>query len=302
MNPNESEAKAVIDFARQNVTPQVITVTDGKGLAAPVLVLPNANGLTASSVKAFLNDYRERPERRAGVATVGDITSFAEHVKRFADTDSVIFANPDPAKPSLVAVLDYHRAGATADPRFGAHRTSYPFPLSDEWKAWKNKNGVALTQKEFAEFIEDRIADIADGYSVSDSSLQLAGKLGGTFASPSKLVELSREFSVREGAAVKQATNLSSGEAQISYVTAHTDDDGKPLKVPSLFLIQIPVFRADAPYEIAVRLRYRVKEGKISWFFELYRADKVFDHAFNEACAKASSLTNLPVIVGTPEA
>jgi hypothetical protein len=100
---------------------------------------------------------------------------------------------------------------------------------------------------------------------------------------------------------VKQAQNLSSGEAQISYVTQHTDDDGKPLKVPSLFLIHIPVFRAGAPYEIAVRLRYRLKEGRITWFYELYRADKVFDHAFNEACANAAASTGLPVIVGSPE-
>jgi uncharacterized protein YfdQ (DUF2303 family) len=301
MAENENQAKAIIDFAKQNVTPQLVDLEGPTGRKAKVLVLPSGNGLNAIGIKPFLDAYLTAPERREGVALVYDMPSFIDHVKRFADSDSVIFADPTPGTPSLVAVLDYHRAGATSEPRFGKHRTRYAFPLSDEWKAWKAKNAQGFTQKEFAEFIEDRIADIADSYSASDSSLQLAAKLGGTFATPGKLVDLSREFSVREGSAVKQAQNLSSGEAQISYVTQHTDDDGKPLKVPSLFLIHIPVFRAGAPYEIAVRLRYRLKEGRITWFYELYRADKVFDHAFNEACANAAASTGLPVIVGSPE-
>jgi uncharacterized protein YfdQ (DUF2303 family) len=302
MAENENQAKAIIDFAKQNVMPQTIEVTGPNNRKAQLLILPGASGLTAHSVKPFLDAYLTAPERREGVAVAYDLPSFIEHVRRFADSDSVIFADPNPANPSLVAVLDYHRAGATSDPRFGKHRTKYVFPLSDEWKAWKAKNAQGFTQKEFAEFIEDRIADIADPAGVSASASELAAKLGGTFATPGKLVDLSREFSVREGSAVKQAQNLSSGEAQISYVTQHTDDDGKPLKVPSLFLIHIPVFRAGAPYEIAVRLRYRLKDGRITWFFELYRADKVFDHAFNEACANATSVTGLPLLVGSPEA
>jgi uncharacterized protein YfdQ (DUF2303 family) len=295
----ETNNQSLLDFAKSHVNPQIIEVDDPSGRKAKVLILPRS--LRAQDVKPFLDKYLKAPERREGTAQLEDLPSFILHVRRFKDADSAIFAKPNRTQPSITAVLDYHRAGGDGAPRFGKHRATYPFPISDEWRAWTGKNGQPFTQKEFAEFIEDRVSDLADPGGASDTVQELARKLGGTFATPAKLIDLSREFSVREGAAVKQATNLSSGEAQIQYVTTHSDDDGKPLKVPNLFLIHIPVFRSGAPYELAVRLRYRVKEGRVFWFFELYRSDKAFDNAFTEACAEAQNATELPLFVGSPE-
>jgi len=261
-----------------------------------------ADNLKVISLKPLLDEYLTKPERRKGVAALGDLESFIAHALRFKDEDSVLFADPTATAPKLTAVLDYHRSGAKSDPRFGQHRAVYSFPLSDEWKAWKAKDGAEISQQEFAEFLEDRISDVADPASPGESAKAFAQKVGVTFATPQRLIELSRGLSLHVGQQVKQAVNLQTGEVQIQYVTEHTDEKGQPLKAPGAFLITIPVFRSGAPYEIAARLRYRQKGGGVVWFYQLYRLDRVFEHAFNEACDQARTETALPLFVGAPEA
>ncbi|MDE8453326.1 DUF2303 family protein, partial [Klebsiella pneumoniae] len=92
------------------------------------------NTVTPMAASVF-DQYRTNPLRRAGTATMLSLDSLIDHVNRFKDADTVVFADDSRSAPSMTAVLDYHRAGASGDPRFGKHRSLYAFPLSDEWKA-----------------------------------------------------------------------------------------------------------------------------------------------------------------------
>lgn len=279
-------------------------ITPGNEKAFEVAEVPEGKKLV--SLKQFQDEYRTAPERRKGTASLKDLASFIAHTKRFSDDDSALFANNDPEKPSLTCVFNYHRQKHDGDPRFSDHKAYYAFPLSDEWQAWNKKNGSGnrMSQIDFAEFLEDRISDVIqpDPEKMDEKLKDFARLLGGDFASPSKLVELSRGLAVHEGAQVKNAYNTSTGEGSIQFVTEHKDANGQPLKVPNLFLIAIPVFKAGPLYQIAVRLRYRLQAGTIHWFYELYRTDKVFKHAFDEACEVAKNETSLPLFIGSQEA
>jgi uncharacterized protein YfdQ (DUF2303 family) len=301
--PQQSEAAAVAEVVKKYIEPSIIEAKRGSKDSVEILVAGNGSGgVTLHNLKSYLDEYLAKPERRKGTATLMDLASFIEHVLRFKDQDSVLFADPTPSAPKLTAVLDYHRAGATADPRFGQHRAVYSFPLSDEWKAWAARDGKEMSQQEFAELLEDRIADISDPASPGDAAAAFALNVGVSFATPQRLIELSRGLSLHVGQQVKQATNLQTGEVQLQYVTEHTDEKGAPLKIPGAFLITIPVFRGGAPYEIAARLRYRQKGATMTWFYQLYRVDRVLDHALDEAFKNAKAETTLPLLVGSPEA
>ena len=89
---------------------------------------------------------------------------------------------------------------------------------------------------------------------------------------------------------------------QVQYEASHTDGSGQPIKVPNLFMIAIPVFDRGDVFRIAARLRYRTLGGRVEWFYDLYRADKVFRVAIDEAAAFAATNTGLPMFSGTPEA
>lgn len=297
----ESMIGAARSLVEDYIRPEIETfVEPGTKVEAPLVV--SKDGVSALPASVF-DDYRARPVRRKGTATLTDLDSLIAHVERFKDADTLIFARDDRNAPTITAVLDYHRAGADADPRFGEHRAKFAFPLSDEWKAWLAGNKKAMAMRDFAAFLEDRIIDVLDDSSdLPEEMARFVKAIGGNIASPTKLMEIAVGLKVNEKSAVSETVNLSSGEGEISFVAQHTDGAGKPLKVPNLFLIAIPVFKNGVAYRIAVRLRYRKTEGSLVFWYELWRQDPVFDDAFNEALGRVSKETGLSVLLGSPEA
>jgi hypothetical protein len=294
--------KEVRSLIEDNLLPEPIVVCDPiTGARAPAV--KTKAGLLPVPVSLF-DEYQTAPRFRGGEAELTNIDSLIEHVNRFKDADSALFAWDSRESPSITAVLNYNRAGAEAAPRWGHHRSNHAFPLSDEWQAWTKTDGQIFRMAEFAAFLEDRIIDVLEVIPGEDSlpeDLQrFINICGGKVATPNRLVELSRGLHVNENSVVKEAINLASGEGQIVFEAAHTDGQGMPLQVPGLFLIGIPVFKHGPIYRLAARLRYR-KEGGIKFWFELWRADRAFDHAFAEACERVRVETELPLLFGRPE-
>ncbi len=252
------------------------------------------------------DDYLGRPRFRAGTATFTALDSFIDHANRFSSPESALFANDDRKNPSITSVLDYHPRGADTYPDFGRHRGEHAFPLSDEWQAWMGANGQKMPMIEFAAFLENRIVDVLP-YTGDDDlpeDLRKFIKLAGgasAVASPERLVELSRGLTVNESSVLTSVINLSTGEGELMFRSEHADAAGEKLKVPSVFLLAIPVFRHDAAYRIGARLRYRKSSAGLLFFFELYRADFVFDDAFRRGCERAAAETELPLFFGSPE-
>jgi uncharacterized protein YfdQ (DUF2303 family) len=294
--------QSALAYAKEHcIEPKQLDITHPDGTKATLLL--RADGSTTEAAGLFA-PFRSRPERRSGTATHTDLDSFIAHVDRFMDEDSAIFAVTDRSAPRLLAVLDYHRIGSGGDPRFGCHRSSYAFPLSDEWEAWTGANKKAMSQRDFAEFMEGRIVDIIPPpETLSRAAKILVERANVSFAGPEKIRDLARGILVHESAKAAESWNNQTGEREISYENTHatSDKDNKPLKVPGAFLIGIPLFTGGEHYELPVRLRYRVAQGQIVWFYELAQAEAVFDDAIRGAIQKVRAETDLPVFLGTPE-
>lgn len=297
---SKPEAEAVAEIVKRASLPFMLDVEHPDGTKGPILFRPLGDGgFAAEEVGDLLESYRDRPRFREGTATLEDLQSFIAHVKRFQDVDSVVFARKA-GQPSLTCVLDYHPAGATP-PRFGHHRSHYAFPLSTEWLAWTAMTGKPMTVPEFSAFIEDRLADVADPSAALTTAKDFAKLFDCHFASPGRLLELARGLSVNVEAKVTNHANLSSGESTISFATSHLDDKGQQLKIPGAFLLQIPVFRGGAHYQVPARLRYRVRESRVTWFYDLHRVAEFLEHAVGEAIDIVKAETGLPVLAGSPE-
>lgn len=291
---------------RAALAPTVVNIKSPDGVDGQFAVIPTVEpsgrvSVKLESVTRFVDENRARPVRRQGTANLCDLASLIDHVNLFKDDDSAIFANTDRTRPSITAVLDYHCKGSAGTPRFGTHRSRYAFPVSDEWLAWTGAHGNEMNQAEFAEFIETHMVDVTEPSSAGESAKVFADKNGVAFATPSRLLELSRGLSVNVGERLVQAINLQSGEKQIQFSETHSDEAGAPLKVPGAFLVGIPVFRADARYQVCVRLRYRKREATLTWSMDLWRREEVFDAAILQACEVVKKGTDLPLLVGTPE-
>jgi len=300
-----STIEALRRLVEDHTTAKLVELTDPvTDTKSPAFI----SGGRVYPVKPELFDgYLEAPRFRRGQANLTTIESLIEHVNRFKDSESVLFAVDDRKRPSITAIIDYHPAGGIdkASPRHGAHRSMFAFPLSDEWNAWADMDKNPMRMIDFAAFLEDRIVDVLDMIDGEDSlpedMQKFVNAVGGRIAGPSRLMDLSVGLKVYEKANVSEAVNLASGEAQIQFASEHVDGSGAPLKVPNLFLIAIPVFKNGQFYRLAARLRYRKSaEGLVFWY-ELWRADRAFDHAFRDSCERARVETELPLLFGTPE-
>ncbi|UWR73142.1 YfdQ family protein [Phaeobacter inhibens] len=263
-----------------------------------------------------------KPARRKGTARLEDLNSIISWANRFKGETSALFAEPDMAAPKLTCIADYHAAGpadqttVTGDPtaRHCHHKATYSFPLSDEWKAWMGVSGVPLEKDDMGEFIEINAKDVMDptpailkGEELNDNQgwenrlIRTANQIDGKFGQLHSLLQMSKQFQVFETSDLSVSTNRDTGEAEISFVSEHKDAAGKPLNIPNLIIIAIPVFRGGAAYRMAVRFRYRKKGGKICFILSLYNPEKSFEAAFKEAVEQAEQDTQLPLFYGAPE-
>jgi uncharacterized protein YfdQ (DUF2303 family) len=300
MDPiKHSENAAVIDLVSRIGDASLVEV-DGKAVA-----VSTPTGRQLHQIKQFTDALLELPERRKGTASLTDLNSFIDHTLRFAHPDrSAIFAHiptESDGKPELRAVLDYHDKGADSTARWCQHVARYSFPISEEWRRWIGNAKKAMSQADFAEFIEANILDVLPPESAGESAKDWAQRSGVAFATPQRLMDASRNLVIKVTDRVQQAITLASGECQVQYSSTHSDEAGAPVKVPGAFLIGLPVFRNGDHFQLAARLRYRLREGVVSWWYELHRADRVLEFAIQESARKAAEATALPLFYGKPE-
>lgn len=300
--------EATREFIEERLKPEIVPITDPHSGAQALAVVGNDSVVPLAD--SFFDGNRDSPRYRRGTAAMTSIDSFIQHVNRFGDDDTAVFADDKRDAPKLTAVLDYHRAdaeGERGEYRHGKHRTTFAFPLSDEWKAWTKANSTVMTMGQFALFLEDRIGDIAiAGDEFPDDIARFVNVNGGvdSIADFATLVELSRGLKVYESAQVEEATNLNSGEGHIRFSVEHETRgrSGGTVKVPTMFFIAIPIFKKGPFYRIGARLRYRKTAEGVKFWFDLYREDRSFDHAFAEAVERVDMETPATVFYGAPEA
>lgn len=289
----ENIAQTILDQSASEAESRVKPFEAHDGTDVAVLVA--RAGVTAEPIQAKLDAFAEIPRSRAGTLRALDLGSFAALVLRDYDAGSVVLVDVSGAGVSFEAVLDYHGpipehvSGQRTFQRHCRETIVYSPELSDEWRAWTEQAGKPMAQGTFAEWIDEHLPDIADpGHLASDPD-STAAKFGQVYgfsadqaygyATPERMVTVSTGFQIREGAVLKSATNLASGEVSMQYETTHSDEQGKLLNVPRRFLLSIPVFKREAAYLVPVKLSYRKQGGQIVWFFDLYRADRFRDDA-----------------------
>lgn len=322
--PNKNPAETMRDAMADLNHHDAIETPEGMDFTKPHLItVPDKRKV--QDISGHHRDAAQylKPARRKGTAHLADLQSFIDWGIRFKGDTSVLFANPDMTAPTLTCIADYHAEGPVdvVNPqgddsaRHCHHRAVYDFPLSDEWQAWMAISGQALEKDDLGEFIEKQAKDVMDptpkilkGVEKSDNQpwenrlIQTARKIEGRFGQLTQLLAMSRQFQIYETSNLKVSTNRDTGEAEVQFLNEHATADGKPLNIPNLIIIAIPVFMGGAPYRMAVRFRYRKTGGQVKFILSIYNPEKAFEDAFNEAVEDATTKTSLPTFMGTPEA
>lgn len=240
------DMQAVIDAARKGF--DLVKLAEGPNYQ--VVYTPTHGVQTVN-----LEKHNLVPARKTGSVTVFDADSLNRLLVDNAITGATtIYINPDVARPAIVAVMNGNGA---AGPGFGDFRVSIGFRETPQWAKWKAIDGRLLPQAEFAEFVEDNLADIAtpDGATMMEIVTYLQATRSVDFRSGVKL-----------GNGAVQLTNNESIEASVGPGN---------IAVPDTFEIALsPVFGAQ-PFKVPARFRYRIEDRKLKLGFKLQRIEDV---------------------------
>lgn len=223
------------------------------------------------------------PRRAKLQVELAEADSFLAYVTRHRSDSTVVWCkfNPQTFALSFRAVLD--DLGAKAAPGWRGHTATYTPEPSAEWKVWtaSNGSGKAMAQLDFASFLERNETDIAavDGMPTSTQMMQMA-----------------TAFEANSEKRVKSVVKLQGGGVRLDFIDDNDAETEANMRLFEKFAIGIPVFWAGPGYRIDARLKYRHASGKVAFWYELIRADRVHEAAAKELIERVG--TGLPP--GTP--
>lgn len=238
------------------------------------LILPA--GYTAHSLDAAIEKLLPAPSRKTGTTTLLDLDSFITYANdQKGEKTGYLLADPD--KCAIVAIFN----GDKADTGWKDHKAQFVAEKTPEFMRWMSLNGKQFTQTEFAEFIEDNLADIPG----SEGELLL--KVATTIAASS-------------GINFSSAKRLQDGQTQLVYnetINATAGADGS-LKIPQTFNLGLRIFKNGAGYKLVARLKYRLNSGNVKFWYELDRPERALEDAFSGSIATLREKTKYTVLLG----
>lgn len=276
---NEVETAARIGMS---VAPIRVATDNG----TPFVVTPE--GFAVKS----LENLCPKPARKRGNIVTTDTDSFCQYVtEHLRVKESTAYAHIDVEnyKFSVTAILDDHTGGEFGNAGWREHRCVLDARTSFEFDKWRKHDREKFSQTAFAEFLEDNVQDITGG----------DGMPTGT-----DVLQMALNFERTANKRFRSKTNLQSGCVQLEFVDEENDKSRERMQMFERFTIAIPVFQTNAMYGEAVaypvqaRLKYREKDGELSFWYELIRADRVFQAAVADELKKLPE--QLMVIYGTP--
>lgn len=121
------------------------------------------------------------------------------------------------------------------------------------------------------------------------------------FGTQLQLLTLSQEMSVSTTSSAKQQIRVQDGTRYLEIAEDHQANvRGQKIKVPELFLIDIPVFDGEPSHLMPVRLFYRRAGNGVKWAVELVDHRRMVKDAIAKAARSVATATGLPLINGDP--
>lgn len=212
------------------------------------VVVPEGYALETIDLEA----YAPHPRRAEGVFEFTRVQSFLEYIEVIAKSDprSVpasgrIFASETGA---MTCYFDAHGA----QPGWHQHVAEFVPTETPSWKAWVAASGRWFPQAEFAEFLEDRITEIAapDGATLHTIATTLKVKTNIDFQS---------------------GISIHSGQVQLVYQEQMAAGAGAKgdIAIPETLTLVLTPYEGGEAYEAEARFRFRAAGGKATFQYHL---------------------------------
>ncbi|MDE1896882.1 MAG: DUF2303 family protein [Rhodospirillales bacterium] len=247
----------IIKLAQEAVQP--FTLSQDTSL----VVLPGTDNRAPQIVDLDQFGRLAAPRRKRGIITVFNVPSLNSWIFHNKDAGTVtIYCDSNPINPKIVAVLNDNGQDGPGHRDFAV---KVEFRHTPEWKKWNELNGKMLPQVEFAEFIEENMADIFDPPGAD-------------------MLEIASYLQAVRNVDFKSQVDLSNGALRFT----HAEDMNATVKagqvaVPQQFTLAIAPIQGGQRFKIPARFRYRIIDGKLKLGFKLLRIEDVMAEVFEGA-------------------
>jgi uncharacterized protein YfdQ (DUF2303 family) len=263
-------AKLIANLSAAGLEPKAV------GASVHLLVPPN---FTHQEISDLVEKAQPAPNRKRGHVKVKDVASLLAYCKDQAGQDGAyIYADPDAR--AITAIFNDQRGAQSG---WRDHRAEFKAEFTPEFTNWLAKNKAQFGQTEFAEFIEDNLADITEpgAHVLLDVATTIQAKTDINFGS---------------------AKRLDNGQVQLQYtetIDARAGANGA-LEIPREFALGLRIFKNGDGYKLRARLKYRLHAGSVKFWYELDRPERAVEDAFAGYVATVRDASGYQVLIGTP--
>ena len=259
---HEQNMADVIEAARVGVEPKPLPGIDN------AVFVPLAHEGRIEDLQHFLPN----PRRKKGTITVFDAGSFNAVMDQNAGAGiHTVYIDRNVDAPSIVGIMNDHgsvpetqQTSALEILGWRDFRVQIELRQTPQWKKWRAMDGRMVSQLEFAEFIEDNLADIDTP--TGAEMLEIV-----TYLQATRTVKFESGMRLSNGSI--QFVNKDDIEARVGA--------GK-IEVPETFKLALTPYQGLALYSIPARFRYRLSEGKLVMGLKLERVENLMNQVLDE--------------------
>jgi uncharacterized protein YfdQ (DUF2303 family) len=264
MEDTQTEAAVVAALAAR----QVQSVESDIAPLVPLAALPAEMRIES------LEKYMLTPLRTRAKATFPEPDSFTRYVNDYKQDSTRIFA--DEAAARFSCIIDYHGA----KPQFCEHTAALQLKPTKAWLDWMQIHNRQSTQDSLAEFLEDHLTEIAqpDGGTVMDAVRFLTAKKSVDF---------------------KRATNLTNGTIALEYEEQIEARGKGNAEIPAEFTLLIQPYEYGDKFPLKARLRYRLKDDRLTFIVSLEKPEEILKVAFTQASRAVGEAAGITPLLGS---
>lgn len=219
--------------------------------------------------------------RKSGTVHIKSLASLMAYcADQNAENDGYIYADTDTR--TICAVFNDY---GSSDAGWRDHRAVFKAEYTPEFSKWLGRNGHsnAMSQSDFAEWIEDNMADVQE-------------------PGAQQLLEVATTIQATTGIIFNSAKRLQNGQVQLQYtetIEARAGQGGA-LEIPREFTLGLRIFKNGDGYLVKARLKYRLHTGGVKFWYELDRAERAVEDAFKGYVDQLSETSGYTVLLGSP--
>jgi uncharacterized protein YfdQ (DUF2303 family) len=214
--------------------------------------------------------------------------SFIDYVNRYKTGNTMLFADVDDASAAITAIIDYHDPAKLAERC--AHKCVFETTETQEWKTWMAANRKAMSQLDFATWLEENMALFNNpdakptGAELLELVLSLEGKQHVNFTSTQRLDSGRNRLDYDEEVTLKGSTTTKNGA----------------IELPRELIAGIAPFVGAIKYAVRARLKYRIQGRALSLWFETIAPHVIIRDSVSSVVQTIEAGTKLKAIYGSP--